>query len=113
MGPDVKRKGSVILPKVAPKSPSSFYLNIDFFRYSPSNHHLFGQLLKEKLCPKNFQKSPNLVTLVVSQLRSDAASAEEDKIWRICFLLHVNGYGGKRFSSDGSNSINNGARFKA
>ena len=42
-----------------------FYLKSDTFRKSPKSHRTLGLLLEKKSVAKNFQKSPNLVTLMI------------------------------------------------
>ena len=56
-------KVAQFLPKEAKMYPTQFYLKINVFQNSPTVIKYFGYSLM-KLVTQNFQKSPNLVTLV-------------------------------------------------
>ena len=54
-------------PKVAQTIPSAVFTKNHIFQNSLKSQYTFGLLLLQNVSPKNFLKSPNLVTLVAKQ----------------------------------------------
>ena len=64
-------KVAQILPKIVQILATAFLHQLIFFKFSQKSPISFGLLLLANLLPKNFQKSPNLVTLFIYQCRNN------------------------------------------
>ena len=57
-----KNEAKIFL-NVAQIIAASVYTSVDIFQSGPKSHHSYFATFKSKYVTKNFQKSPNLVTL--------------------------------------------------
>ena len=81
-----------MFPKVAQIDATSIFTYGDPFQNSPKSHQCFWATFVSKFVSKNFQKSPNLVTLATRGTKRLHAVAGNPTEWSISSLFIIDVY---------------------